>query len=99
MATSTTKQLTIAPQKSIPVALLDFGKMLYDEDRRPQAERNPDRILEAEALLIEQVSSEKSSALKAALNITVSNRCDAYSCSHFVHAALHRCFCDTRLAR
>ena len=65
-----------APPKSTAVLLLDFGKLLYNDDRRRQAERNPDRIAEVEAQLIEQISNEKGSALKSALNITISNRCD-----------------------
>ena len=73
-----TKQsdLTAAPPKTtVAIALLNFGKMLYGQDRHRPAERNPTLIKEEETRLVEQISSEKT-ALKSALNITVSNQCD-----------------------
>ena len=72
------KQLDlVAEPKSTAVLLLEFGRLLYNEARRPQADRNPCRIQTLEEQLISQASTEKSAALKAALNFNVSTPVDS----------------------
>ena len=72
----TDNKLAFAQPKTTQVLLLEFGASLYSRGRRRQADPDPTRIAEAEAQLIEQLSNEKGSTLKSALNVTVSNPVD-----------------------
>ena len=64
----------VAPPKTTAVLLLEFGRLLYCQRR--QADHDPAQIEKAEEQLVAQVSSEKNSSLKLALNINISNPVD-----------------------
>ena len=68
-----TKQLSL-PEIAEPaaVAILEFGRLLQEEDQRHNANRNPSHLLEAEEKLIAQFTSEKNTLLKSVLNFNVS---------------------------
>ena len=65
-----------APPVSAAVAILEFGRLLQEEDQRHNANRNPSHLPETEEKLIAQLSSEKSSLLKSVFNFNVGKPID-----------------------
>jgi hypothetical protein len=60
----------------IDVAIVNFGRLLHEEDQRRSADRNPARVLQCEEQLIARFSTEKNTLLKPALDFNTGKPID-----------------------
>jgi hypothetical protein len=71
-----TKQLSLrdiaTPPVSAAIAILEFGRLIQEEDQRRIAARKPSQLQEAEEQLIARLSTDKNTLLKPVLNFNVS---------------------------
>jgi ATP-dependent Clp protease ATP-binding subunit ClpX len=67
---------TAAPPVSAAAVILDYGRLLHEEDQRRNTDRNPAHLQEVEEQLIARLSTEKNTLLKSALNFHISNPID-----------------------
>ena len=74
------KQLSLTdsatPPVSAAVAILEFGRLLFEEGQRRSTDRKPSLLQEAEEQLNTRLSTDKNTLLKPALNFHVSKPID-----------------------
>jgi ATP-dependent Clp protease ATP-binding subunit ClpX len=86
-----------APPVSAAVAILEFGRLLFEEDQRQHAARKPAQLQEAEERLIARLSTDKNSLLKPALNFNISKPIDRITLRALAVVAYQQ-LCGTKFA-
>jgi ATP-dependent Clp protease ATP-binding subunit ClpX len=84
------------PASQTAIAILEFGKLLSEEERRYHKDRNPDKVRLAEERLVERLHGERSASLKSIFNFGTAKTIDRVTLrvlSHVAYASL----CTNRL--
>jgi ATP-dependent Clp protease ATP-binding subunit ClpX len=79
--------LIAMPANKTAVAILEYGRLLFDEERRYHRDRDPAKLRQAEERLVERICAEKSAALKSIFNFGTAKAIDPVTLRVLCHVA------------